>query len=1293
MKKYLLAIFIFFGIMFVLYSWYDEQLFTSTSSAQKPFVVILMDTSATMNNVVFYPIDGINGAAPGTGYDPYKSGGYSGTISTTNFDDGDNMLLGDEVAVTNFGDSIESGFYFGFKVINTSTTKSISSADFKGQVIADRANSIQISQTTYNWVPDPNGYWIVGKTSGAYAKVTGKSRTGDNNNYEYWFAIESKGGTFPDNNSVFTANEMLYCYTNLAADQVLKRAHFYSYPSGSSEALKVRYKTDYLKWLMLYATNSGETAPYGQLQQTSYFHKYGTFDTSVVAPNLPTVNGHSNCNCPAIGDQKLVAITRIQAGREAMCNITRANWGKIIPGIFKFSSDGTGGEKVENLNNNSSPNEVLKSIYDSTSAGTFTPLAAALADVWAYFRPQGGSQPTYWPTGWGSDGVWHGYDPSVSTAGFGPGGLNPNPCSHFYTIVVTDGQSTNDTFADSRFNNSIFKSSSSKIKRDITKPTINWEYINGWGDYDSHDPTLPTGNQPTFFDYCTDTDSCWVKSASGNDYFDDVAYLLSHSDMLPDSLYAKTNDKPKWTGDQNIITHVVGFNVVNDMLKEAAANGMGQFFTASNYEDLSAALQSAINQILLREEQMMYNVFASPKQAVTAKTDLFGFKGTFIPQNGKTLWQGHLKCYQLLSTGDFPDESLYKWDASDKITSTLLLPNGYTNRKVYTFKYANEALTDSSNAFNSTNIIPINLGLAADDLTGLTQVVNFIRGDNLYDFKLGDIFHFNPIVVGSPLPWKGQFDASYQTFYTTNKDRKEVVYIGTNDGMLHCIQVQAGGDVTAGGTELWGFIPPSHLLRVKNLALTSALDLLSNVPPNCDPSPCSYGFDRYFVDGKAMVKDMKIAGTWKTVLIFGMGIGGKHYCALDVSDPENPKFLWEFTDDYMGYTEAKPIIADINDGTSTYPAVIIPAGYDYWEKPATTSDLTSWTGKGLYVLKVAPNSSYEPQLVKKFIFTRDGIAGETTESGVAVRRIDDFIYPFAAAPALFDQNRDGIYDYMYACDTGDYRSGQSGGRIWKINIGDAPATWVPQKIFQSLNRQNMFLSPTLGYDLDWNLWVFVGTGRRSQITANIPGTDLVTGLPTYIFTNPPGQFYAFMDEPLKKSFTYPFNMTNSTDLARLKDITSFFTGTPTDAERKISTTTVGIYFDYFKQSPEVIFEPTPIFIDNTLTMNTYSPEAAVDNTTIDPVTGLPITPACGSSSGFSGKHFVYQFTLGRIGTSLAITSTNVFGGKILGSGVLSSGKYIIYYGSQTPGFYTVTGRETPSLEDLFGTILWKEDKQ
>ncbi|MEA2059523.1 MAG: PilC/PilY family type IV pilus protein [Thermodesulfobacteriota bacterium] len=54
--------------------------------------------------------------------------------------------------------------------------------------------------------------------------------------------------------------------------------------------------------------------------------------------------------------------------------------------------------------------------------------------------------------------------------------------------------------------------------------------------------------------------------------------------------------------------------------------------------------------------------------------------------------------------------------------------------------------------------------------------------------------------------------------------------------------------------------------------------------------------DQAYVDASPTFADVKIDGTWTTVLLNAQGNGGDTVTCLDVTDPDNPTFMWEFAD-------------------------------------------------------------------------------------------------------------------------------------------------------------------------------------------------------------------------------------------------------------------------------------------------------------------------------------------------------------------------------------------------------------
>jgi type IV pilus assembly protein PilY1 len=83
---------------------------------------------------------------------------------------------------------------------------------------------------------------------------------------------------------------------------------------------------------------------------------------------------------------------------------------------------------------------------------------------------------------------------------------------------------------------------------------------------------------------------------------------------------------------------------------------------------------------------------------------------------------------------------------------------------------------------------------------------------------------------------------------------------------------------------------------------------------------------QYFVDGAPTVGDVYpkapgqtcTADEWKTILVGGLNAGGKGYYALDVTDPANPKALWNYTpadDADVGLSFGNHVITKRKDGT------------------------------------------------------------------------------------------------------------------------------------------------------------------------------------------------------------------------------------------------------------------------------------------------------------------------------------------------------------------------------------------
>jgi outer membrane protein assembly factor BamB len=317
----------------------------------------------------------------------------------------------------------------------------------------------------------------------------------------------------------------------------------------------------------------------------------------------------------------------------------------------------------------------------------------------------------------------------------------------------------------------------------------------------------------------------------------------------------------------------------------------------------------------------------------TAKQFVIG--GTFYFPG----WQGHLRAYDVTNMapqagGDSILRTVTKSDFSSSTgreivaagvslewnAGELLDSRSAASRQIYTAVPDNQGdLTRLE--FTTANVATLG-PLLQDVNNDNTGLIEFVRGEGRY-WKLGDINHSNPVAVGAPDENPSAMGSGYESFATDNQDRRKVVYVGANDGMLHCFDALTG-------EEIWGFIPYNLIPKLKNMW---AVDAATG--------------DRYFlrdayVDGSMRAVDVfidadGIAGKeWRTVLFCGQGPGSgsavagglNYYFALDITDPYDPRPLWEFTHSTMGESWSVPIAGKVLvDGKETC-AAFMGSGYD-----------------------------------------------------------------------------------------------------------------------------------------------------------------------------------------------------------------------------------------------------------------------------------------------------------------------------------------------------------------------------
>jgi type IV pilus assembly protein PilY1 len=254
---------------------------------------------------------------------------------------------------------------------------------------------------------------------------------------------------------------------------------------------------------------------------------------------------------------------------------------------------------------------------------------------------------------------------------------------------------------------------------------------------------------------------------------------------------------------------------------------------------------------------------------------------------------------------------------------------------------------------------------------------------------------------------------------------KSVIYVGADDGMLHAFD-----DVT--GEELWGFIPKELLSRLKELPSGSGL--------------------KYYVDGspKAYITESQ------KIIIFGLRRGGSHYYALDVTDPNNPRFLWKIGPEAAEYSEmgqswSTPQIGKVRFGTSSKVVSFIGGGYDEnQDKRTVTTD--DKRGRSVYVVDVLTGEQ-----IWKWDYGRD----------------PSMRYSIPSDISRVDTDRDGYIDRLYV--------GDMGGLIWRFDLKDSdPNAWSGRIFFDSSidvgsGKRKIFYPPDVTLEKGFEM-VFFGTG-------------------------------------------------------------------------------------------------------------------------------------------------------------------------------------------------------------------------
>jgi Tfp pilus tip-associated adhesin PilY1 len=424
--------------------------------------------------------------------------------------------------------------------------------------------------------------------------------------------------------------------------------------------------------------------------------------------------------------------------------------------------------------------------------------------------------------------------------------------------------------------------------------------------------------------------------------------------------------------------------------------------------------------------------------------------------------------------------SNYNWNAANN-----LLTQTPTARNIITFADANQnGVADAGEqiSFTTGNASTLQQYLNAATPTEAQNIISWVQGNSVtgyrdrtlsataptQQYKLGDIVHSTPTVVGAPLEAYGLIyhDYSYTSFYNSQANRADIIYTGANDGMLHAFDNK--------GNEIWAYIPYNLLPHLKWLA---------------DPNYTHVDY----VDMKMKVTDVNfgtsVSPNWKTVLVGGMRFGGGQitnatYCgaavgclrnfisgyfAIDITTPTSPVVLWETnysqTGTSLGFAMSYPAIVKVGDNffavvgsgpkssyVPAYDGSVTQAGSIFAINIKTGAIAKTWT--------VGDTQSY----------FSDAIAVDMTLSSTKP------VKSGGGTTGTASYNTDAVYigENYFTPSTSTWSS-----RMWRLvtNNDINPNSWSLGILYNNATGQPESAAPAATTDSAGNLWVFFGTGK------------------------------------------------------------------------------------------------------------------------------------------------------------------------------------------------------------------------
>jgi len=484
-------------------------------------------------------------------------------------------------------------------------------------------------------------------------------------------------------------------------------------------------------------------------------------------------------------------------------------------------------------------------------------------------------------------------------------------------------------------------------------------------------------------------------------------------------------------------------------------------------------------------------------------------------------------------------------NASGELVMTDFTPNSFSSTDWV-------GMLDTANSAEAEVLINYIRGLEVDDGSLRNRTFNKGTSDEVVN-RMGDIIYSSPLAVARPSERLNLVydDTSYNDFFKQYRNRRTMLYVGGNDGMLHAYNggwydrasKTFTGSVTGAadwelGQEVWAYVP---------------FNLLPHLKYTTNPDYGKKDGDHsYFVDQTPYVFDARIFGDdgqtgqpnvgsgadevethpngWGTIMVVGFRTGGgtaevypdpadltntqtvrPAYLVFDITNPElEPVLLAEFSHEKLGMSLSTPTGVTVGQVGITDPSTdwFMMLGSGPSSTPSGNEQVASAQNAHLFLLNLKTmelQSGFGVNGVWDL-----GVASST--SSLSARDVENsFVGDLVAADWDLDETTNAVYfgtsqgkdthdvngdpwpdlDLDGIPDSSDGFFEDWAGKLFRVRVEPSSLAtshrWAIDVMYDAGLPINA--RPGLSFDTNLNRWVNVGTGRYFNAADSVDDTN------------------------------------------------------------------------------------------------------------------------------------------------------------------------------------------------------------